>query len=77
MEKEDIFLSSNIRHLRILNNKTQDDIAKICNKRFTAVSNWEKGIREPDAVDLARIANYFNVTIDDLMLKDLRFKEKK
>ena len=73
MKKDDIYLASNIKHLRIINNKTQDDLAKICGKTNTAISNWEKGIREPDSVDLANIANFFNVTVDDLMLKNLQF----
>lgn len=73
MKKDDIYLASNIKHLRIINNKTQDDLAKVCGKTNTAISNWEKGIREPDSVDLANIANFFNVTVDDLMLKNLQF----
>ena len=75
MEENKIFLSSNIKHLRILNKKTQEEIGEVCNKTNTAVSNWEKGIREPDAVDLSALSTYFNVSIDDLMLKDLRFYE--
>ena len=67
MKKDDIYLASNIKHLRIINNKTQDDLAKICGKTNTAISNWEKGIREPDSVDLANIANFFNVTVDDFL----------
>lgn len=73
MDKKNIFLSSNIKYLRNIVGKTQEEIAKICNKKNTAVSNWEKGIREPDAVDLTILANIFNVSVDDLMLKDLRF----
>jgi len=72
-----IFLASNLKHLRILNGKTQEDVGEICNKTNTAVSNWEKGIREPDAVDLSALSNYFKISIDDLMLKDLRFDNGK
>ncbi len=74
---KEIFLASNIKYLRILNNKTQAELAKACNKKNTAVSNWEKGIREPSAIDLAIISNFFNVSIDDLMLKNLREKGEK
>ena len=73
MDENKIFLASNIKYLRLLNNKTQEEVGEICNKTNTAVSNWEKGIREPDAVDLSALSNYFNVSIDNLMLKDLRF----
>lgn len=77
MNIDKIFISTNIKHLRTINNKTQEDIAKLCNKKNTAVSNWEKGIREPDSIDLAKISNYFNISIDDLMKKDLRFDNGK
>lgn len=73
MKKDDIYLSSNIKFLRTNHQKTQKDIGDLCGKTDTAVSNWEKGIREPDTIDLANLANFFNVSVDDLMLKDLRF----
>lgn len=75
MNNEKFFLASNIKYLRTLNHKTQQDVAKYCEKTNTAISNWEKGIREPDAVDLAKLSNYFNVSVDDLLLKDLRFEK--
>ena len=71
---ENLFLSSNIKHLRILRGKTQEEIGKICNKTNTAIANWEKGIREPDAIDLSLLANYFDVSIDDIVKKDLRIR---
>lgn len=73
MKKErTIYLSTNIKYLRKKSNKTQKELASTCGKRDTAISNWEKGIREPDAIDLANISTFFNVPIDDLILKDLR-----
>lgn len=72
MNNDKLFLASNIKYLRQFNGWTQEEIGKICNKKNTAVSNWEKGIREPDATDLSALSNFFNVSIDDLMLKDLR-----
>ena len=74
MKKEDLYIASNIKFLRVTHGKTQEDLAKICNKLNTAISNYEKGIRKPDPVDLTNIANYFNVTVDDLLTKDLSKK---
>lgn len=76
MDNSKIYLPSNIKYLRLLNKKTQEEIGQICNKTNTAVSNWEKGIREPDALDLSALSSYFNVSIDDLMLKDLKIYNK-
>ena len=42
MKKNDIYLASNIKHLRIINNKTQKELAKVCEKTNTATSNWLK-----------------------------------
>lgn len=72
LETPKIFLSSNIKFLRTYYKKTQSDLAKICNKKNTAISNWESGTREPNSIDLARLANFFNISIDDFLLKDLR-----
>lgn len=71
------YISSNIKYLRSINNVTQEKLAKACNKGYTAIGNWEQGIREPSAIDLANIANFFNVSIDDLVKKDLRFNDNK
>lgn len=69
------FISTNIKHLRKKRGVTQEQLAKVCNKRNTAIGNWEQGIREPNAVDLANLAMFFNVSIDDLIKKDLRFND--
>lgn len=69
------YISSNIKHLRTIRGVTQEQLAKVCGKGYTAIGNWEKGIREPSAVDLANIANFFGVSIDDLVKKDLRLND--
>jgi len=69
------FIATNIKYLRTKKGITQEQLAKVCNKGNTAIGNWEKGIREPNAVDLANLANFFGVSIDDLIKKDLRFND--
>ena len=61
--------------MRILNKKTQEEIGEICNKKNTAVSNWEKGIREPNTIDLLALSNFFHISITDLILKNLKSNE--
>lgn len=73
MKDYNFYLASNIKHLRILKGKTQQDIADMCDKQNTAVANWEKGIRVPDVVDLAILSNFFGISINDLIFKDYRF----
>lgn len=72
-DKEKTYISTNLKYLRNINKKSLSDIANICNKTDVAIHYWENGSREPNAVDIARLSNYFNITVDDLLLKDLRF----
>lgn len=70
--KKGSFLSSNLKYLRTTYKKTQTDIAKICGKTNTAICNWEKGIRDPEILDLLALSNFFNISIDDMIKIDLK-----
>ena len=37
----------------------------------------KKGIRQPDATDIGKLANYFDISVGELLLDDLRFKVNK
>ena len=65
-------ISNNIKHLRTQKNLSQEKLGAILNYGGTAVSNWEKGIRMPDSIDLFKLANYFGVAFEDIIEKDLR-----
>ena len=67
-----IYLATNLKHLRLVNNKTQQDIAKVVGKGASAIGNYEQNLREPTAEDLGKLANYFNISVDDLVFRDLR-----
>lgn len=73
---EKILISTNLKFLRNLNNKTLSDVARICGKTDVAVYYWEKGLREPRLIDVARIARFFNISLDDILLKDLKRRNK-
>lgn len=73
MKEEKTFLASNLKYLRETSKYTQKDIGTFCGKGATAVGNWETGIREPSVVDLYNLAKTFDVPINDLIGKDLRF----
>lgn len=74
-EDKKTFLPSNIKHLRQVKGITQRSIADYCDKSDVAISYWENGSREPNAVDLARLSELFGVPVDELLLKDLRIKD--
>lgn len=64
--------SSNLKYLREQKGLNQADLAKVLGVKQPTVGNWEAGKREPELSVLAYIATYFEVTIDDLILNNLR-----
>lgn len=61
-----IKLGERIKEFRQRNGRTQDALAEELGVTAQAVSRWEKGICYPDMEVIPSIANYFNVSIDEL-----------
>jgi transcriptional regulator with XRE-family HTH domain len=59
--------SSNLRKLRNLEGLTQKDLATKLNVSNSTISNWEKGVTEPDIGMLKVIAEFFAITVDSLL----------
>ncbi|HAJ77600.1 MAG TPA: XRE family transcriptional regulator [Clostridiales bacterium] len=59
--------SENLKMLRLQNNVTQQDIAELCKTTTATVSRWENGVNEPDIYNLILLADYFEITIDELV----------
>lgn len=57
-------ISQRLRNLR--GNIPQKDVAKVTNIRQSALSNYENGLRIPNDAAKAKLAKYYNVTIDEL-----------
>lgn len=60
-------LSSRLKHLRKINNKTQKQVADFIGITRPAFTAYEIGKREPDNKILQKIADYFEVTTDYLL----------
>lgn len=45
----------------------QEDIAEQIETSRSAYANWERGHRVPDVNQIARIADIYNITIDELL----------
>lgn len=67
----DYFISSNLRFLRKINELSQEELANIVNYSFRTISKWETGESIPSYDNLQVLSKTFNVSIDDLMKKDL------
>ena len=72
MKENKNYLASNIKFLRTKKNITQKQLGDFCNKSDVAIFYWETGSREPNALDLVKICNFFGTTVDDILNKDLR-----
>lgn len=62
-----LFLSENIRRLRREADMTQDKLAEFLCVSPQTISKWERNETYPDIEMLPVIANFFDVTVDELM----------
>ena len=62
-----IKLSENLQLLRKQKGKTQEELAEVFNVSSQSISKWELGINCPDITMLPKIADYFKVSIDELL----------
>ena len=60
-------IAENIKRLRMENSLTQAELADDLSVSPQAISRWEKGQAYPDIELLVKVADYFNVTVDELM----------
>lgn len=58
--------SSRLKALRKKRNINQAVLAKMLGYGYTAIANYESGRNEPSLGDLYRIADFFDVSIDNL-----------
>lgn len=61
--------SQNLSHLRKTKNLTQLQLAEKLNYSDKAVSKWEVGSVMPDVETLTHIAEFFGITVNDLIYK--------
>lgn len=59
--------ASNLKHLRIQNNMTQEELGKKLSKDYSTIGKWENGTRSPIMEDVIRIAEYFNISLQELI----------
>jgi len=62
-----INIAGNLKRLRKQREITQEDLADFIGVSFQAVSKWERGDTYPDITIVPAIANFFDVTVDELI----------
>lgn len=68
------YFPDNLKFLRMQKGMTQDELAKKIDKDYSTIGKWELGQRNPIMSDIIRISDIFNVSVQDLVEKDLRIK---
>ena len=57
----------NLKSLRMEKKKTQEEIATVMHVTRQTYARWEGGHVEPSLQNLRQIADYFDVTVDQLL----------
>ncbi|MDI3322618.1 helix-turn-helix transcriptional regulator [Pinibacter soli] len=63
--------ASNLRYLRKRKGVTQTEIAILVEKAHTTIGNWEKRIAQPNIEELVIISDFFQISLDRLIVDDL------
>ena len=63
----DLLIGENIKRFRRERNLTQEEMAAHLGVSFQSVSKWERGDGYPDITMLPALANYFRVSVDELL----------
>ena len=72
-----IYLNEKLKQFRKARNLTQEQVADIFNVASQTVSRWETGTNLPDIELLPALADFFEVTVDDLLGVDIAKKEER
>lgn len=67
-----MYFSSNLYYLRMMRKKTQENMASEMGVSQGTIGNYEAGRREPSLTEVIEIAKILEVSIDDLLTKDMR-----
>ena len=66
-----MFLADNLKFLRKRRKKTQDDVAFALQLKRSTLNGYENAVGEPKLKKLMALADYYRVSMDDLVRKDL------
>lgn len=66
-----MYLAQNLKYLREQRGLSQQELSDELGLAQPTIGNWENQHRTPDITVIVKVAEYFGVTIDDLVLKHL------
>lgn len=71
-----MYIGQNIRFLRKSKKMSQTELAEQLGLNMASLSTYERERSEPTISTLAQIAEFFGISIDDLVFRDLTKKEE-
>lgn len=72
----DNFFGKNLKYIREKRGMTQQEIADLVGRKSTgSISDWESGRTTPNAGNISKIANFFDLKIDDMVERDIQNQE--
>lgn len=57
----------NLKQLRIQHAMTQEELGKMLGKDYSTIGKWELGQRSPIMEDVIKIADFFDITLQELI----------
>ncbi len=63
----EINISKSLKLIREGENITQSQLAKETGIKQQSISRWERGERLPNILDLVKLANYYKISVDELI----------
>ncbi|MBQ2924375.1 MAG: helix-turn-helix transcriptional regulator [Anaerotignum sp.] len=66
-----------LRALRKARGMSQTELAQVLHYGYTAIGNYECGRNEPCLDDLIRLADFFEVSADELLGREFPVRKKK
>ncbi len=70
-----ILLAENIKKYRKSMNLTQEQLAERLSVSVSTISKWEKGTSFPDIIMLAKLADFFGISVDTLISYELKHRD--
>ena len=67
MKNQKINISENLVNLRKINKLSIEDVADKIGVSRQAISRWESGESVPDIINCDALAEFYNVSLDDLL----------
>lgn len=69
------FFKSNLKYLRTKKGLSQNKLGQLIGVNQTTIARWEDNNRVPTIDNAIDVANALNITLSDLLSKDLRIEE--